>query len=78
VEKIHGIEHCDPNQKTYRHLWLQRDYVSSLERIIEDKEDMSMRTVSLKYGEIEIPDYGSPNTKYIYSDRFGLKKEKGN
>ena len=75
VETLYGIKHDNLDAKTTTNLWLKRDYVSLLENMVESKEDISMKTASLKYGEINFPDYENLRANYIYSDRFGLKKE---
>ena len=75
VETLYGIKHDNLDGKTTNRLWLQRDYVSLLETIVEIKGDISMKTASLKYGEINFPNYQNVGANYIYSDRFGLKKE---
>ena len=75
VEAYYGIKHDNLDGRIANSLWLQRDYMALLETIVDSNEDMSMKTASLRYGEINLPDYGTLRSNYIYSDRFGLKRE---
>ena len=76
VETLYGIKHDNLDGKTINSLWLQRDYVALLQTIVEIKGDISMRSASLKYGEINFPNYQNVGANYIYSDRFGLREKK--
>jgi len=74
VEHLYNIEHQEKVNKTVKNrLWLERDYCSLLERY-EDQQGISMRAASLRYGEINFPDYGTNQKQYLYSDQFGLKE----
>jgi CRISPR-associated endonuclease/helicase Cas3 len=75
VETLYGIKHDKLDGNSVNRLWLRRDYVTLLETIVEIKGDISMKAASLRYGEINFPDYENLRANYIYSDRFGLKKE---
>jgi len=76
VENLYGIKHKNGEENNISRLWLKRDYVALLENLVETSENISMKTASLKYGEINIPDTESKQKKYMYSDQFGLKKIK--
>lgn len=73
VEHLDGIKHEIGNKDFIDRLWLDRDYYSLLESFIETHGDMSMRSASLRYGEINIPDPEKRRKNYWYSDQFGLR-----
>ncbi len=56
-----------PNQK--KRLWMQQNYKGLLDLYAEQK-DCSMKTISLRYGELSF--VHRENNGYEYSDQFGL------
>ena len=76
VENIYRIRHQEKIDEAVKNrLWLERDYYSLLKQYEDKQEGFSMRTASLKYGEISFPNYDDMNQKqYLYSDQFGLKE----
>ncbi len=74
VERIYRIKHQEKLEETIKNrLWLERDYCTLLEQF--ENQGISMKTASLKYGEINFPDYGLEQKQYLYSDQFGLKED---
>jgi len=74
VEHLYNIKHREKADETLnKSLWLERDYCSLLEKY-EDQQGLSMRLISMKYGEITFPDYGADQKQYLYFDQFGLQE----
>jgi len=56
-------------------LWLQRDYLSLLQKQAEH-QDMSLTQTAMRYGEINLNIYSeNENNAYHYNDQFGLYKK---
>ncbi|MDO4204174.1 MAG: type I-F CRISPR-associated helicase Cas3f [Selenomonadaceae bacterium] len=61
--------------------WLDRSYIDALEKnrgssvIDEERRDKALKKISLRYGEISIPE--NYTGKYYYSDQLGLYKKRG-
>ncbi len=79
---FHGIkldEICDDAYSW----WLERDYMKALEantdggEIDEKGKDKDLERISLRYGEISIPEDINGRYRYYYSDQLGLYKKKG-
>jgi CRISPR-associated endonuclease/helicase Cas3 len=76
VEHLYNIKHQETVDETVKNrLWLERDYCALLERC-ENQQGFSMWTASMRYGEINFPDYETNQKRYLYSDQFGLKEIK--
>lgn len=69
-----GIHHETETDYSPERLWLKRDYRVLLEDFVESNDGMTLKTASLRYGEINIPDPDRFSYSYRYSDQFGLKK----
>jgi CRISPR-associated endonuclease/helicase Cas3 len=70
-ENILNIQRIELSQQAKQRLWLTRDF----NRIcvdLADKQILSQRIVSLRYGEISFPH--NENKKYAYNDQLGLVK----
>ena len=63
----------DMDAGTTRRLWLHRDYQDLLEKQAE-KEGISLKYASLKYGEVALSDYGD-NRHFIYNDQYGIQRK---
>ena len=64
-----GISHVPLSAEASKRLWLQRDFEAEI-AIVADAQDMNMRRVSLRYGELNFWRY--ENAKYEYNDQLGL------
>ncbi len=77
---FHGIE-ADTKSEVGCNWWLDRDYMKALEQNLtnsepdEEMRDKELKRISLRYGEISIPE--NSTGKYYYSDQLGLYKKKG-
>jgi CRISPR-associated endonuclease/helicase Cas3 len=69
-EKILNITRVQLTENEMKNLWLQRDYQSVLGDFISEPWLTSLRRVSLRYGELNIPE--RDNTQHEYNDQFGL------
>jgi CRISPR-associated endonuclease/helicase Cas3 len=60
-------------------LWIVRDYISSLKKQVKPEDErpfeVIMKYMSLRFGELTIPDPKGKNIKWQYSDQLGLFKE---
>ena len=72
AEETQGISHI-PFEGNIARLWLVRDYQKLLIDVAE-KFDISIRSASLKYGEISVPQYEN-TPRFTYSSQSGLVKE---
>jgi CRISPR-associated endonuclease/helicase Cas3 len=73
VEEIVGIHHDTDDKNFSDRLWLDRDYQFLLETLVETHGEMSIKSASLRYGEINVPDPEKRMRTYTYSDQYGLK-----
>ncbi|MFT7456918.1 MAG: CRISPR-associated endonuclease/helicase Cas3 [Marinobacter maritimus] len=71
-EKILNITRVELTENEKKNLWLQRNYQSLLDDFISEPWLTSLRRVSLRYGELNIPE--RENTQYEYNDQFGLMR----
>ena len=70
-EKILNITHGPLSETEQRNLWLSRDYLNLLTQYSE-KNEMSKRRISLRYGELSL--VMREGCEYEYSDQFGLSR----
>lgn len=70
-ENILNIKRIKLSNLATSRLWLQRDFDNSCQALAE-KQSMSQRTISLRYGEINLPH--NEKKEYGYSDQLGLVK----
>jgi CRISPR-associated endonuclease/helicase Cas3 len=68
-ENILNITRAELSEIEQRNLWLSRDYLNLLAQYSE-KNEMSKRRVSLRYGELSL--VIREGYEYEYSDQFGL------
>jgi CRISPR-associated endonuclease/helicase Cas3 len=68
-ESALGISRAQLNENTSKRLWLKRDFEVEITALAE-RQDVSLRSVSLYYGELSFP-YNEKD-KYEYNDQFGL------
>jgi len=66
-----GITRVQLDTVSSERLWLKRDFESEIEALAQQQE-VSVRSVSLRYGELSFP--YSEKAKYEYNDQFGLVK----
>ncbi len=64
-----GISRNQIDAQASKRLWLKRDFEVELEALAE-QQDVSLRSVSLRYGELSFPH--NEKSKYEYNDQFGL------
>ena len=64
-----GISRNPIDAQASKRLWLKRDFETEITALAE-QQDVSMRSVSLRYGELSFP--YSEKAKYEYNDQFGL------
>ncbi len=69
-EKILNITRVDLSECEVKNLWLYRDYQNLLSEFISEPWLTTLRRVSLRYGELNIPE--RDNAQYEYNDQFGL------
>lgn len=73
TQVLHIEEMPDMTKEALSHLWIQRDYHTSL-NILMNKEEHEDDDSFLRFGEITIPDT-SEDICWVYSDQLGLFKE---
>ncbi len=80
IEKKYCIKIDEPDDNAANRLWIQRDYLSSLEQLAEQNEkiedisgydqDKQLYRLSVRFGKITI--HENDDTGWKYSDQFGL------
>lgn len=71
-EGILNINHVILNESERQNLWLERNYQKLLPQYINESWLISLKRVSLRYGEINFVE--RENTEFEYNDQFGLVK----
>lgn len=69
-EKILNITRVELSSIEENNLWLNRDYKKGLNDFINEPNQTSLTKISLRFGELNIPD--RENSQYEYNDQFGL------
>ncbi|WP_080713278.1 hypothetical protein [Coxiella burnetii] len=64
-----GISRVQLDDNASKRLWLKRNFEKEIEALSE-KQEVSMRNASMRYGELSFPYY--EKNKYEYNDQFGL------
>ena len=71
-ENILNITRIELTEKEQQNLWLDRNYQELLANYISEPWLISLKRVSLRYGEINMVE--RENAQYEYNDQFGLVK----
>ncbi|WP_264769754.1 type I-F CRISPR-associated helicase Cas3f [Coxiella burnetii] len=64
-----GISRVQLDDNASKRLWLKRNFEKEIQALSE-KQEVSMRNASMRYGELSFPYY--EKNKYEYNDQFGL------
>lgn len=82
-EDCRGLKYIGTYGKEEKRQWLSRQYHEALERQIsidreedEQKYNEEMKSVSQRYGEVNVLERDMENKSFVYVDQFGLMEEK--